>query len=734
MGRVTMGRAMRLVRTRLFAEWLCIFAAALLLVWWSSVEKATQRLDNALLDRLAAATASPADDGIVVIAIDDRSLAQAGRWPWSRVEITRMIDRITEARPRAILLDVLFTEPSTPQDDAALAGALERSGRTALPFALTPAEGRAEGTDVLAPIPPFARAVLATGHVVVTADDDGIVRNLAPELRDPSGRVDRHLVLALSKALGQTPRTGASPVAMQLRSSGAYRSLPASSVLQGEVPAQFLKDKVVMIGATAPGLGDLFPVPASAGSSMSGVELQANLFQDLAEGGFIEAMPAGWPIALSCLWVTLLFVGFWRLRPAFALWLALALALAVVLASLVLALGAGMWFPPGPVLLAFVAAYPLWGWRRLAAVSDFLDAEARKLEPAAGTAGSGSFSGFDSVAQQVSRLDFLVTEVSDRSAFLRRIIEATPDALCAFDAEGGLLLMNGRAEALLGSGRQGRSLHQLLDDAGWRAMRDGNEWRTPDGRIFVITRTGACGEPTFGNLEISILSDITAARAAETERRQMLEFLTHDMRAPQVAILSLASHRAHDEDETARFGRIRDHARRTMNLAESFVQLARLDEIELDLAEIDAAMLIEEARDRSWAAARDAKASITVALPAEPVLLLADGEVLSRMLDNLIGNAIKYGGNGVAVRMTLEYHARQAVFTVEDNGPGLPDGRQSAPFQRFGPKDKQGLGLGLAFVAEAVRRHGGTIVCSTAPGRGTSFRVELPVPDGINAG
>ncbi len=716
----------------MFLEWLAILACALALAWWAIVGVLTARFDNALLDRLATASAHPATDDVLIVAIDDRSLAEAGRWPWDRAKVAQLLDRLTAAGSRSVLLDVLYTEPGAPQSDQALAQAMARAGNVALPYSLTPAEGRSDGFDPVLPIPGLAAQAVATGHVAISPDADGTVRRLALTFTDTSGQKHRHLVAEMyresnGKASLSYPEADYAPI-LQLRSSGSYRTISAAAVLRGEVQGQFIKGKVVIIGATAPGLGDLFPVSSSAGSMMSGAELQANLFQDITDKGFIAPLSQTLVIGLAFTLIMVLFIGFWRLRPSLCLALATGLAISAVAIAIVLAIGCKLWAPPGPALLALVVAYPLWGWRRLVAVSQFLESEAAKLEPAAGPPMAATLGGFDTVAQQVSRLDYLVDEVAARRDFLRRVIESTPDALCAFDATDGLALMNRRAEALFGEDVQGLKLPDMVAALKGRYNADASELQLDDGRTFAVTHSDGLPQAPLETIRIVQFTDITATRRAEQDRRHMLEFLSHDMRSPQVAILGLAGQQAHDDDEAARFARIRSHARRTMELADNFIQLARLGEVPLSLEELDLGMLADEARDRAWSGARDRQMNLSVSLPEEPVFVSADGQVLSRVLDNLIGNAVRYGNDGGTIRITVERQAGgdRACLTVSDDGPGLPEDRLADPFRRYGPHGEGGTGLGLAFVSEAVTRHGGTIACESAPEKGTRFTICLP--------
>ncbi|WP_267124970.1 CHASE2 domain-containing protein, partial [Xanthomonas sacchari] len=100
-----------------------------------SLGDVTGRLDNALYDAAIAQAPRPADPRMLLIAIDDRSLQTLGQWPWRRDLHAHLLDRLSAAGTERVALDLLFSEPDLQHadDDARLAAALRRNGRTVLP-------------------------------------------------------------------------------------------------------------------------------------------------------------------------------------------------------------------------------------------------------------------------------------------------------------------------------------------------------------------------------------------------------------------------------------------------------------------------------------------------------------------------------------------------------------------------------------------------------------------------
>jgi signal transduction histidine kinase len=112
------------------------------------------------------------------------------------------------------------------------------------------------------------------------------------------------------------------------------------------------------------------------------------------------------------------------------------------------------------------------------------------------------------------------------------------------------------------------------------------------------------------------------------------------------------------------------------------------------------------------------------------VRLRGDASLLNRIMDNLVGNALKFGPEEGPVYVRLRTTAGSAILEVEDRGRGVPEAERERifrPLVRGKVGDEvPGLGLGLAFVREAVIRHGGSVSVSDATPSGGIFRVQLP--------
>ncbi|MBN8262308.1 MAG: CHASE2 domain-containing protein, partial [Xanthomonadales bacterium] len=163
-----------------FSWWrgLALVAAAATCVFGLVYSGVAWRVDASLYDAMLSANETDADDRILVVAIDEGSIAALGRWPWSRGVHAQLVDRLSSAQPRAIALDVMFAEPDAahPAGDDALAGAISRSGRVVLPVMVEPVEPGGIPVEVL-PLPALVQASAGLGHAAVDVDPDGVTRS-----------------------------------------------------------------------------------------------------------------------------------------------------------------------------------------------------------------------------------------------------------------------------------------------------------------------------------------------------------------------------------------------------------------------------------------------------------------------------------------------------------------------------------------------------------------------------
>src|SRR3984893_7380125 len=132
---------------------------------------------------------APPDD-IVLIVIDETSIARYGRFPWQRGLTARALDTISSAQPKAIGLDVLYSEPTLAADDTALADSIKRAGNAVVAAQLTETTDQSGAPSVrwLRPLPLIENVAAGVGHANVSTEADGEAREVSLRKADDQGQ------------------------------------------------------------------------------------------------------------------------------------------------------------------------------------------------------------------------------------------------------------------------------------------------------------------------------------------------------------------------------------------------------------------------------------------------------------------------------------------------------------------------------------------------------------------
>jgi two-component system phosphate regulon sensor histidine kinase PhoR len=238
---------------------------------------------------------------------------------------------------------------------------------------------------------------------------------------------------------------------------------------------------------------------------------------------------------------------------------------------------------------------------------------------------------------------------------------------------------------------------------------------------------------------VVVARDTTELRRLIEIRRDFVANVSHELKTPLAAIRGYAEtlrDGALEEPETAaRFtGRILRQCRRLQALLDDLLTLSRLESLELppQREPVDLNLLVARTLDLVSSAAREKQVELRFEPgPLEPVAGDPDG--IERMIVNLIDNALKYNRPGGEVRVRLAARDGEALIEVADTGIGIPQEAIPRIFERFYRVDKGrsreegGTGLGLAIVKHVAQAHGGQVEVESRIGRGSTFRVRLPV-------
>ena len=731
---------------RVLAEWALVGLATSLIAIWLALSPVADRANHLIYDLLLPMAGRQASDAIVLVAIDDRSIETIGRWPWPRTIHANLIDRLAQAAPRAIAYDILFTE--TAAGDEQLAAALTSAGNVYLPLLVDGAAANAAPARVVEPAPPLNAAAAGLGHAALTPDADGLLRRL-PLYLTASGEIWPHLMAAMAEGAAETPAPdsivasggrleAAYPAFIKyVGPPGSFRTISFVDLLRGEVSADFLSGKYILVGVTAEGLGDRYATPASNGQLRPGLDVMANLLHGLLSQDTLKPAPRllTTVFALVPLWI--LMGGFLWLRPSANMLLGLALAVAAIAVSAVAFIGFDLWIAPAAAIVSLALAYPIWSWRRLAAASAFLQSELDRFAREGQGPAATPYAAGDVVSRQTETLRRAMRQLRDFERFTADVLRSLPDAMLVLDENGRVLRFNDKAAALFGGLKLGDDIEarfQSLGELTWRRFvsddAKSNEIVTPAGQVLKVDCVRITdGDDKFAGY-IMGLADVTAIRSTERQRERALQLLTHDMRAPQTSILTmLQDPRALDDSDAVR--RIAAAARRTLDLADAYVQLARAESQPIQPELVDLSQMLLDAADMLWPQASSKDLAITTPTGEEEFLVHGDRTLITRALINLLDNAIKHSPRHSVIVCTLESrleHQPVCICTIQDQGPGLSPEARERLFQPFGHggSNVEGSGLGLAFVRTVMERHNGRVQYKPGGAGGATLVLTFP--------
>jgi PAS domain S-box-containing protein len=244
-----------------------------------------------------------------------------------------------------------------------------------------------------------------------------------------------------------------------------------------------------------------------------------------------------------------------------------------------------------------------------------------------------------------------------------------------------------------------------------------------------------------------------SAIAANQAKSEFLANMSHELRTPMHAILSfsrlgidrLVTGRTTPEKASQYFERIHQSGSRLLTLLNDLLDLSKLEagRMRYDFARGDLRQIAAGVLSELGVVARDRGVEVILDATGAPVEAWCDGARIAQVVNNLLGNAIKFTPAGRRVRVDVAERAlitdggelAGAMLSVTDEGTGIPEGEYEAVFDKFVQSSKTksgagGTGLGLAICREIVAQHGGRIWAEPAPGGGARFVLILPAESG----
>ncbi|MBT8486287.1 MAG: PAS domain S-box protein [Phycisphaerae bacterium] len=362
-----------------------------------------------------------------------------------------------------------------------------------------------------------------------------------------------------------------------------------------------------------------------------------------------------------------------------------------------------------------------------------------------------------------------ISQRLEREEHMRRLsrgIESAGEAFILADASGSIAYLNRAFVRLTGFDEDevvGRPFSRLpclsataleAIDA-WRTKPDSTKYSQDvtstrkDGSTFRAAITVAPEYDTNGGFDgfVAVLRDIsdltaaqelleTTARELEARNAEMEQFVytvSHDLKSPLVTIRGFAGHLAKDVEagNEKRIGEdidaIRRATHRMSDLIDDLLELSRVGRVVGEPSCVD----LREVVDRSLSSfADEAEQGNLVAEIGDLPCLLVDPTRIQQVFDNLVGNAMKYGADAGVVRLKIEATRVDDTISVRvaDRGPGIDPAYHDKIFNLFArlSTGTDGTGIGLAICKRVVEHLNGRICVESEPGRGATFRLDLP--------
>ena len=607
------------------------------------------RVDNLLYDLGQKLHHQVAPDDVIIVAVDEDSLSRIGRWPWPRKVHADLINRLKQEGAAVIGLDIIFSEPDLRDKDAdrVLSDAIRQAGNVVLPILIESTRTNGQVIETL-PLPLYAESAADMGRVHVVLDEDGIARSiyLFEGIGEP---VWQHFAQAVLNVAARQPSKNnfsdadddaKAPTVISLirkdqrkinflGAAGHFPTISYVQVINGEFAKNLFKNKIVLVGGTALGLGDQFPTSVSLSSQlMPGVEFHANALQSIRTNKLIKTV-SSW-ISLPILALIALLPLFWlpRLSALLGLLFTLFSFVIISLIAVILPQTTGIWIPPSAVLSAILLSYPIWSWRKLEATRRYLDYELGYLKENLFNAPSTK----------------IVKNYDSFNAHIEQV----------------------------------RAASQQL-------------------------------------------------RFLQNDRKEILAFISHDLRVPIANALMILEESHHPEH------RLHASLSQALALAEDFLQASRAEMLDsATFKEIDYASLTQQAVDDAFEAALKKNITLKSDIVAGAVWVQGNFGLLQRAVLNLILNAVKFSPAHSIVKIKLTCLNQQAVMSVINTGAGIPVDKQLFLFKRFSrvvtnEASAEGSGLGLYFVQTVAEKHHGFAQVESDVGKDTCFSLHLPL-------
>lgn len=372
-------------KRRFFNKSGIFFATSLAVITFVLVfYKAFEPVELLVYDRMLRFQDAAYSEDVVVVAMDEKSLQKYGPLPWPRKLHAKAIEQLTKAGVSAVGYDVLFDKPRDEGDEA-LAEAVRKNGKVVFPVIIDELKQGGQLIE-LQPYPELYQASSELGLVHFELGNDNIARGvyLKAGLGEPYWRTFAAEVLDVANGAAsysypfQSDSQGKNSYDLTKiekefhvyipykNNSDYFPKVSFVDLVEETFDLNQLKGKTVFVGVTATAArnADFLPVPVDRdGQIMSGVEINATLFEGLNNNAVIRPVDHHLVSILSGLLVLIIFMLIPRSVPRYNVYLLLLMAFSLIFVSWIILYGAHRWLPLTTPATMMILGYLLWVWR-----------------------------------------------------------------------------------------------------------------------------------------------------------------------------------------------------------------------------------------------------------------------------------------------------------------------------------------------------------------------------------
>ena len=704
---------------------------------------------------------------------------------------------MTQAKAQAVAFDIIFADLNANDNagDKAFEQAIAEHGNVIFPIHIEKLGHRGQIIEV-PPAQPFYKTAAGIGHVHIDKDRDGVVRSvylkegigsdfwphfslalLNNSRKDKATTRQQHTIpgktFQPSSTNNETKRHAIvrnylNYLAMPKRKHG-LRYVSYSDVIEKKLDTSVFENKIIFVGATATGLGDILTTSVQP---IPGVELNAWIFEALRQNRFIQKADLHTTLAINCLIIFTLLILLARLSPGLLIVMSFASILILLAFNVFLQTVALTWLAIAPSCIAILLFIPLWSWLRLEIAIKFLHREVNELSSSIeGTYFSEHYQieieenkkrqkpnkktrGLELITQTLSQLEELKRKDNINRRMIHQSLEKLQDAVIVAHISGNIILYNKaflRYSKHLTSSSNQENQYKLTDVLQNIIPENNKTWSE------VLTDLYQTKQPFTGEAEanygrssvfyqgrlmtinsqkpdtvIITLTNISDLKAAEKSRMEALNFLSHDLRSPMVSVLAMIELYKKEQHITQKqLEPIKLLVQKNLDYADSFLHLSRAQSLaESQMHFCDLHSVIDSAQKHGLALAKAKSIKLTTSRTDEDAWVMGDNDLLERAVINLLSNAVKYSDENTEINLSLAQVNDKFEISVSDTGCGIAQQDIPTLFDRFTRTDtaktKSGAGLGLYFVATVAKQHNGSVSVNSQENEGSVFTLTLP--------